>query len=80
MTILNRVSSQVILSSATFTAAAAEVVAAPGQALFGSNTGPGTFTWTVPANVKTISAVAIGGGGGAPYIPGVYPGGGGGGG
>ena len=69
MTILNRVSSQVILAPpAASAAAAAEVVAAPGQALFGTNTGPGTFSWTVPANVKTISAVAIGGGGGGAYI------------
>lgn len=68
MTILNRVSSQVILSSAAGQAATAEVVAAPGQALFGTNVGPGTFSWTVPPGVKSISAVAIGGGGGGPYI------------
>lgn len=67
MTILNRVSSPVILSSPTV-AGAAEVTAAPGQALFGTNTGAGTFSWTVPANVKTISAVAVGGGGGGPFI------------
>ena len=69
MTIRNRVSSQVILSSAAGVAAAAEAVAAPGQALFGTNTGTGTFSWTVPPNVKTISVVAIGGGGGCGYIP-----------
>lgn len=81
MTILNRVSSQVILNSgAGSAAAAAEPTAVPGQALFGTNVGPGTFTWVVPKGVKSISAVAIGGGGGGGYIPGWGPGGGGGGG
>lgn len=69
MTILNRVSSQVILAPAAGGASAvASAVAPPGQALFGTNVGSGTFSWTVPANVKTISAVAVGGGGGGPYI------------
>ena len=68
MTILNRVSSRVILSSGGAATTVPEVVAPPGQALFGTNVGPGTFSWTVPANVKTISAVAVGGGGGGPYI------------
>ena len=30
-------------------------------------TTPGTYTWTVPAGVTTISAVGVGGGAGSPY-------------
>jgi hypothetical protein len=33
-----------------------------GQALFDT---PGTFTWTAPAGVTSVSAVCVGGGGGA---------------
>jgi hypothetical protein len=38
-----------------------------GQALFDT---PGTFTWTAPAGVTSVSAVCVAGGGGAgTYIP-----------
>ena len=74
MTFLNRVSSQVILAPPTGGATGPAYVAPPGQALFGTNVGAGTFTWTVPKGVTTISAVAIGGGGGGPFIW-AYPGG-----
>jgi hypothetical protein len=69
MTIINRISSQVMLNvPQASSAGGADGPAAPGQALFGTNTGVGTFTWTVPKGVRTVSAVAIGGGGGGPYI------------
>jgi hypothetical protein len=37
-------------------------VVAPGQALFGTNVGTGTFSWTAPAGVTSVSVVAVGGG------------------
>ena len=46
-----------------------------GQSLFSS---PGTYTFTVPARVSTISAVAVGGGRGGSYIWSYGAGGGGG--
>lgn len=46
-----------------------------GQTLYSS---PGTYTFTVPARVATISAVSIGGGGGGSYVWSYGPGGGGG--
>ena len=49
-----------------------------GQALFGTNVGAGTFSWTAPSGVTSISVVAIGGGGGGSQTW-SYGGGGGGG-
>jgi hypothetical protein len=46
-----------------------------GQTLYSS---PGTYTFTVPARVATLSAVSIGGGGGGSYVWSYGPGGGGG--
>jgi len=37
-------------------------IVAPGQALFGTNVGAGTYSWTAPAGVTSISVVAVGGG------------------
>lgn len=37
----------------------------PGQSLYGTNTGTGTFQWTAPSGVDTVSVVAVGGGGGS---------------
>lgn len=34
-----------------------------GQALFGVNTGPGTFNWVAPEGVTSVSVVAVGSGG-----------------
>lgn len=49
----------------TFTWTWAVVV--PGQALFGTNIGTGTFSWTAPAGVTSVSVVAVGGGAGGGY-------------
>lgn len=43
-------------------------------------TSPGTYTWTAPAGVTSVSVVAIGGGGGGAYSSSNYDSGGGGGG
>lgn len=37
--------------------------APPGQALFGVNVGPGTFTWVAPAGVRSVCVVCVGSGG-----------------
>lgn len=42
-------------------------------------TTPGTYSWTVPANVYDVDVVAVGGGGGGATYPGQFGGGGGGG-
>jgi hypothetical protein len=39
----------------------------PGQQLYGTNVGTGTFSWTAPAGVTSVSAVAVGGGSGGGY-------------
>lgn len=36
----------------------------PGQALFGTNVGTGTFSWTAPTGVDSVSVVCVGGGAG----------------
>jgi len=41
---------------------------AVGQTLYGTNFGSGTFTWTAPNKVTSVSAVAVGGGGAGAYI------------
>jgi hypothetical protein len=37
-------------------------VVVPGQALFGTNVGTGTFSWTAPTGVTSVNVVAVGGG------------------
>jgi hypothetical protein len=37
-------------------------VIVPGQALYGTNVGAGTFSWTAPAGITSVSVVAVGGG------------------
>jgi hypothetical protein len=37
-------------------------VIVPGQALFGTNVGAGTFSWTAPSGITSVSVVAVGGG------------------
>jgi len=52
-----------------------DMVDAPlGQIVF---TTPGTYSWSVPGNVTSISAVTVGGGGGGFSLPSGYAGGGG---
>ena len=64
MPFTNRISSQVLIrplprSTSGFTGA-------PGQALFGTNVGAGTFSWTAPAGVTYVHVVAVGGGANGP--------------
>ena len=49
-----------------------------GQALYGTNVGPGTYSWVAPTGVTSVSVVAIGGGAGGSYAWANNAGGGGG--
>jgi len=64
MSITNRISTLVMVRSAGGKKAAA--VAPPGQALYGTNVGAGTFSWVVPQGVSEVSVVAVGGGANGP--------------
>ena len=65
MSITNRISTLVMVRRVG-ASSNAFVAGPPGQALFGTNVGAGTFSWVVPSGVNEVSVVAVGGGGNGP--------------
>jgi hypothetical protein len=66
MPFTNRISTQVLIRPRASAAGEAGFTGAAGQALFGTNVGTGTFSWTAPAGVTYVHVVAIGGGANGP--------------
>jgi len=64
MAFTNRISTRV--TSALGGGGSITFNAAPGQALFGTNVGAGTFSWKAPTGVTYVHVVAVGGGANGP--------------